>query len=188
MPCGEPDAWDGLPLLSDCAVIALDRSRALRSRATGVQCSGSDTSKLCQGSSGCFATKLERSAVVLYAYAKSAMVAMPDAVNCSWRASGTCSSCRRARKGSCGSWREDIAAKGFDHRYGLGPVCARTGLVRQEQRTCAMLLRLLRVAAIPRFKISAMQILGASIPCARVERAASAVPWLRVPTVLRTLA
>ena len=72
------DADEGDVLSRDC-VSALHLSRALRSRATGVQCSGSVTLRASHNVCGCFAMKSLRSAVLLYAYAKSAVVSARSA-------------------------------------------------------------------------------------------------------------
>ena len=78
--CGgtaEGDAAAGAMPSAAC-VVALHLSSALRSLAVAGQCSGSCTPRSCQSWSGSCAMKCDRSAVLLYAYAKSAMLAMPS--------------------------------------------------------------------------------------------------------------
>ena len=61
-------------------------------RAIGMLCSGSETCNACQNSSDLACAKTDRSAVDGYAYAKSAMLAMPEACKASTKLSGICSS------------------------------------------------------------------------------------------------
>ena len=85
----EGDAVVGATPSAAC-VMALHLSSALRSLAVAGQCSGSCTPRSCQSWSGSCAMKCDRSAALLYAYAKSAMLAMPSSKRNCCSACGTC--------------------------------------------------------------------------------------------------
>ena len=85
----EGDAVVGAMLCAAC-VMALHLSSALWSLAVAGQCSGSCTPRSCQSWSGSCAMKCDNSAVLLYAYAKSAMLAMPSSKRDCCSACGTC--------------------------------------------------------------------------------------------------
>ena len=94
-----PDAAD--EALPQALVRALHLSSALRRRATGVQCSGSEICSVSHRLWGCFAMKFARSSVLLYAYAKSEVAVTPVSRIAPCSASGTWSSVSSATNASC---------------------------------------------------------------------------------------